>query len=115
MEHRWGQRVNAHVTARVEEASGSAHLARIVDLSISGAFLRIVLPVSTLRPIYVELPAPSQKRGPVVEAHVVRRTEDGVGIEWADLGALPVLQLLAILQPSAQPPAAASAALRQSG
>lgn len=103
MEHRWGARVRTNVTARVDASSHSFHLARLTDLSISGAFLRIGLPVDELHPIHVELaPSGSQKRsGVAIEAYVVRRTDEGVGIEWAEFGPIPVLQLLASLSPYA--------------
>lgn len=116
MEHRWGQRVTTGITALVSEVSGSSHLARVTDLSVSGAFLRISLPVDALNSIAIELLSPNQKRsGLAIEAYVARRTENGVGIEWKELGPPLVRQLLIALQREAAPATESPLPLAQSG
>lgn len=116
MEHRWGQRIATSITARVSEVSGSSHLGRVTDLSVSGAFLRISLPMDVLNPIAIELLPPNQKRnGLAVEAYVARRTENGVGVEWTELGSALVLQLLAASRRDATPATESPLPLAQSG
>ena len=101
MEHRWGQRMAVDFTARVGAEPASRHLARVVDVSISGAFLRIGLPVDDLHAVHIEIPLPGKRRARrVVEAYVVRRAEDGVGVEWADLAPEPVMAMLAAFRPA---------------
>ena len=100
MEHRWGERIATNVTARVGATAGSFHIARLTDLSVSGAFLRLSLPVDELHPIFVEPALNGQKlAGEPLEAYVVRSTPEGVGIEWADFGSQTVLQLIAAHKP----------------
>lgn len=102
MEHRWGQRMPVNVTARVGERPASRHVARVVDVSISGAFLRIGLPVDDLHPVHIEIPTCGRKRSrALIEAYVVRRGEDGVGVEWAEFAPEPVMALLSTLRPTA--------------
>ena len=101
MEHRWGQRMAVDFTARIGAEPTLRHLARVVDVSISGAFLRIGLPVDDLHPVHIEIPLPGKRRARrVVEAYVVRRGEDGVGVEWAELAPEPVMAVLAAFRPT---------------
>jgi hypothetical protein len=91
-----------NVTARVGERPASRHVARVVDVSISGAFLRIGLPVDDLHPVFIEFSTPGSRRARAsIEAYVVRRGNDGVGVEWAELAPKPVMALIAALRPDA--------------
>ena len=61
----------------------------IVSVSISGAFVKTTLPALPLSVILVgfmpETPQRSYSRfAPIIEAHVVRRTEEGIALEWSD-------------------------------
>jgi hypothetical protein len=105
--------MTVNITARVGKKPASRHVARVVDVSISGAFLRIGLPIDDLHPVCIELPVAGQKRSRAsVEAYVVRRGDDGVGVEWSELAPAPVMALIASLRPGAAAPASSIRARR---
>ena len=66
--------------------TGTGH---IVSVSISGAFVKTALPALPLAVILVGFMPERAQRGysrfaPIIEAHVVRRTEEGIALEWCD-------------------------------
>lgn len=85
MEHRWGQRIQVDVAVSLRLADGTLVLARLVDLSVSGALVQTGEPLALLSPVAVlldsYLPEPWAR---TVCGHVVRETFGGVGIEWAE-------------------------------
>jgi hypothetical protein len=92
MEHRWGQRRVVHEPVRLRTAGGMTGTGHIVSVSISGAFVKTALPALPLAVILVrfmpERPQRAYSRfAPIIEAHVVRRTEDGIALEWCDSAA----------------------------
>jgi hypothetical protein len=95
MEHRCGRRVRMSLGARLGSPSRSL-FGRVVDLSLSGAFVALPDPIPEQTRLVVEVAA----RGGFgstpwrVPAHVVRRSESGVGIEWDEFAPWPVLALL---------------------
>lgn len=89
MEHRWGQRRVVHERVHLRTASGMTARGHIVSVSISGAFVKTVLPALPLSVILVSFLPDRWRRGysrfaPIIEAHVVRRTEQGIALEWSD-------------------------------
>jgi hypothetical protein len=61
----------------------------LVSVSISGAFVKTALPALPLSVILVGFKPQRPQRGysrfaPIIEAHVVRRTEEGIALEWCD-------------------------------
>ena len=89
MEHRWGQRRVVHEPVRLRTAGGMTGTGHIVSVSISGAFVKTALPAPPLAVILVrfmpERPQRAYSRfAPIIEAHVVRRTEEGIALEWCD-------------------------------
>jgi hypothetical protein len=87
MEHRWGQRKAVHKLVRVRTRAGVAAQGHITNMSISGAFVNTPLPVPLLSVIEVSFNgAPGKRRAvTVVEAQVVRKTAEGLGLEWCEL------------------------------
>ena len=85
MEHRCGARyeVDLAVYARTHGGVVSC-VGWLRDISVSGGFLRITLPVQALSHISMRLIDADGAFGPRLEGQVVRLSPDGVGIEWCD-------------------------------
>lgn len=95
MEHRWGNRVPLNALVRLATVQGE-HLARLCNLSLSGAFLETRQPLPHLTQLTVELTISPEEaaRKASIGAHVVRTTADGIGIEWSELAPPPVTLIL---------------------
>jgi hypothetical protein len=96
MEHRWGQRhpFDQMVLLR---AAGWRVPARVKDISISGACLRCAIPDPSV--VRVRVDFRRHPRATELVAYVVRRTADGVGVEWGEFGSRAVSRLLAEVSP----------------
>ena len=111
MEHRWGFRQSTDLMVRFAAGPsavgrGAVGTARIVNVSVSGAFLETSAGLRVLSLLYLE-PLTAQ-RGAVpaqIAASVIRRTESGAGVEWAFSGEqhFNVSALLAVLAGHAFP------------
>jgi hypothetical protein len=114
MEHRYGVRYLSAIEVYVRSHSGRvAAPGRLLDVSISGAFVFTSLSIAPLSSIMVEVVsmAAAARRCKPIEAQVIRRTDNGLGIEWKDLTPAALSQLVdsgqltpAVLQHSAQLP-----------
>jgi PilZ domain len=92
MEHRWGERYRVNLTVTVLDTQGRAEIARIRDISASGAFIRCGAP---LQPgARITLHFRRTQSSPVLRAHVTRRGADGVGIEWLEYSPGAIAPLL---------------------
>jgi hypothetical protein len=85
LEHRWGARIRVNIPVRVETTTLPAGNALMKDLSLSGAFIKSDsdLRLHTLVEVGIDLPPPIS-RSAVIKAHVSRKLNEGVGIEWCD-------------------------------
>jgi len=113
MEHRCGQRVRPNAHASVMDGSGWTAFARVRDISASGAFLECPAPRNTVTRVIVRLK--DQRIDTLLAGDVVRRTADGIGIEWGDFApaaVAPLLQRAARLSDSGQPSSARASASR---
>ena len=86
MDHRWGQRQSTDVTVQVVARSGMTGLARVADVSLTGAYLETSVPLRLHSLVYLQ---PSTQHhthinGRRVAANVVRQDELGVGLEWCE-------------------------------
>jgi hypothetical protein len=97
MEHRWGQRRKVDVTVRVGPDPRSLHIARLISVSVSGAFLWTGLPLASSHTIYIG--AGDERLSGLIEGRVVRSTDHGIGVEWSELAPAPVLRMLQALEP----------------
>jgi hypothetical protein len=86
MEHRWGQRKAVHKSVHVRTRAGIAAQAYITNVSISGAFLTTPLPVALFSVLEVSFIGVrgGRRASTVIEAQVVRKTADGLGLEWCE-------------------------------
>jgi hypothetical protein len=85
MEHRSDQRKPAHQRVRVLTAGGIAGRGHILNVSISGAFIRTALPARLLSVIQVAIVVDHRSGvSTIVAAQVVRKTAEGLGLEWCE-------------------------------
>jgi hypothetical protein len=111
MEHRYGVRYLSAIDVYVRSQSGRvAARGRLLDVSISGAFVSTSLSIAPLSSITLEVVsvAAAARRCTPIEAQVIRRTDSGLGIEWKELTPAALSQLVdagqltpAVLQQSA--------------
>jgi hypothetical protein len=96
MEHRWGQRLTVDLAVRVAGRPYNVRAARLVDLSASGAYIKLSADLRLLSRVQIAVALPHRltQPTPMVAAYVVRRGEDGVGVEWCEYAPTPVLELL---------------------
>lgn len=112
MEHRYGVRYLSAIDVYVRSQSGRlAARGRLLDVSISGAFVSTSVSIAPLTSITLEVISVVQsvRRWKPIEAQVIRRTDSGLGIEWKDLTPAALSQLVdggqlapAVLQHSAR-------------
>jgi hypothetical protein len=95
LEHRWGERIRVNIPVRVETNQLSGVNGCMQDLSLSGAFMKSDsdLRLHTLIEVSIALPPPSTRTA-VIKAHVSRKFEEGVGIEWYDFAPNIIRDLL---------------------
>ena len=84
MEHRWGSRKELSLRVELQRTGFDPVRARIEDLSLSGAKIRLSVPLPALARWNVRIGEH------VVPAWIVRRIDHGVGVEWCDF-AHPVI------------------------
>jgi hypothetical protein len=96
MEHRWGQRLAVDLAVRVAGRPYSVRAARLVDLSSSGAYIKVCADLRLLSRVQIAIALPHRltQPTPMVAAYVVRRGKEGFGLEWCEYAPKPVLELL---------------------
>jgi PilZ domain len=95
MEHRWGERVRVNIPVHVSAAAVAGFGGRMKNLSLSGALVKsdCELRLHSLIEVHIELPPPSPRIA-IVKAHVSRKLNEGVGIEWCEFASTVVKDLL---------------------
>ena len=85
MEHRWGQRVRLDVPIRIKGKTLDWVSGRLIDLSVSGAFIEVDIDIRILCNIQISMILPHQLSPTVtpLDSHVIRKKLLGIGIEWA--------------------------------
>jgi hypothetical protein len=96
MEHRWGQRLAVDLAIRVAARPYKVRAARLVDLSVSGAYIEVCADLRLLSRVRIALALPDRLTHPtpMVPAYVARKGKDGVGLEWCESAPKAVLELL---------------------
>jgi len=87
MERRWGNRVELDENVTVMRDGELVGVARLQELSLSGAFLRAKWRLPLLARVHVEVPrirGERRSRDTMVEAFVARQSDDGMGLEWCE-------------------------------
>jgi hypothetical protein len=86
MEHRWGQRVRVDIPVRLEIPPASVVAGRILDLSVSGAWISGELEQHLSAEIAVVFePQPGSSSLHRIPAFVARARLEGIGVEWREL------------------------------
>ena len=80
--------------------SRSAGTGRVLNVSLTGAYLETLVPLRLLSVIHLELDTPTSHAGSArtVSGTVVRRDGRGVGLEWLDenRGFVDIFQMSAV-------------------
>jgi hypothetical protein len=86
MEHRWGHRQTAHQPVRLLTVGGVAGYGYILNVSVSGAFVQTPLPARTLSLLHITFVSQNRRFCAIrkASAQVVRKTADGLGLEWCE-------------------------------
>jgi hypothetical protein len=94
IEHRWGRRVRVNIPVWAAVSSSEIEC-RLKNLSLSGALMKSEheFRLNTLIEIIISLPRPAEGRA-TVKAHVTRKLNEGVAIEWCDFAPHAVKELL---------------------
>ncbi|MGH8295491.1 MAG: PilZ domain-containing protein [Steroidobacteraceae bacterium] len=111
MEHRWGFRYLLDMSVRLERLPNLVALARLRNLSSSGAYIETGAAPAVASRVLLELGCRADPGGGRcrIPAYVVRRDERGIGVEWCEFASRPVLTLIATgWQAHALPPARSS-------
>jgi hypothetical protein len=92
IEHRWGVRVRVNIPVKVSARASAGVDGCLKNVSLSGALIKAdcELPLHTLIEITIKL-SPSLH---VIKAHVSRKLNEEVGIEWCEFAPRAVKELL---------------------
>lgn len=87
MEHRWGNRIPVDIAVRISARPGMIGVGRILDLSVSGAWIaaRLNLPVLARVMIVPSSTLVRRQEALSIEAYVSRTSQEGFGVEWHEL------------------------------
>jgi hypothetical protein len=96
MEHRWGERIAVDIPIKLAVRPYSVRSAHLMNLSLSGAYIKTGFDMRLLARIQVviELPLRFKHATPVISAYIARKLLDGCGVEWCEFAPQPVLELL---------------------
>ena len=86
MEHRWGARIRADLAVRLLVKPAGIGSGRILDLSLTGAFVQTELSLPALSTVYLEPVGLERgaRRSQRIAACVIRCGPIGFGLEWCD-------------------------------
>jgi len=88
MEHRWGQRVRVDIPVRLEVSPATIVAGRILDLSVSGAWISGELEQhlsAEIAVVFEPLAGSSAPHLHRIPAFVTRARLEGIGVEWREL------------------------------
>jgi len=102
MDHRWGTRAPVSVPVKIYCAYAAIGMGRVIDLSVSGAFVRTARVPQLMTQVELCSFLASGPHLAALEGYVVRRTRFGFGIEWIELAPEAVCTLLQDLRAERQ-------------
>jgi hypothetical protein len=103
MEHRWGMRIELHCPVILGDGDAAVAAGRLINASISGALIGTEAKLPALTPITVTIQTGgSADRCLTLSACVVRTEPGAIGVEWRDMAAQPLVDLLHEVQREAQ-------------
>jgi hypothetical protein len=83
MEHRWGNREPTNVAVNFV-VYGTTGAGRVLNVSLTGAYLETSIPPRLLSVVYLQLARTASAAAECIAATVVRRDPWGVGLEWCE-------------------------------
>ena len=94
IEHRWGRRFRVNISVRAA-VSSSEFDCRLKNLSLSGALMKSEhdFRLNTLIEVIINLPLLAEGRA-TLKAHVTRKLNQGVAIEWCEFAPHAIKELL---------------------
>ena len=105
MDHRWGHRIAVDLPIRVMHPGISrCEPGRLSNVSLGGALIMSPLDstVGSRLQLSITIPSGDDSYESVIDAYLVRRSEPGLGIEWAEFAPLEVIDLVRALPPNAE-------------
>jgi hypothetical protein len=86
MEHRWGCREVTDVAVRFLALPKTIGSGRVLNISVTGAFMETALDLRVMSLIYLEptVWVPTEGRTKRIAASVVRKSSTGAGLEWCE-------------------------------
>ena len=96
MEHRWGVRTQVDIAVRLAGNSLTVLDGRLVNVSLSGAFITLGCAVNLLSCLDIQILAPRGTRHTSVKipACVIRRGPNGIGVEWFEFAGPAIREVL---------------------
>jgi PilZ domain-containing protein len=94
VEHRWGQRKSINASVQLRTQGGIVALGRLLNASLSGAFVQTPLRVPPLSRVLLIIPVESSHVTAQVEGLIVRHTDSGMGLEWSEFAGEKIVALL---------------------
>jgi hypothetical protein len=92
LDHRWGRRRVTDAQVRFFAQPGTFGMGRVTNVSVTGAFLETAVNLPLETTVHVEsLETVNNTARRRMVGNVVRRSEKGVGIEWAQAASNAVL------------------------
>jgi hypothetical protein len=94
IEHRWGRRFRVNIPVRAAVSSSKIDC-RLRNLSLSGALMKSDhnFRLNSLIDVFIGLPLPAVGHA-TVKAHVTRKLDEAVAIEWCEFAPPAVKELL---------------------
>jgi hypothetical protein len=95
LEHRWGERVRVNIPVHVSAAALTGVDGCMKNLSLSGALMKsdCDFRLHSLVEVRIEMSTPAPRIA-VVKAHVSRKLQEGVAVEWCEFAPNVVKDLL---------------------
>ena len=102
MEHRWGERVEVDIPVQVSVPPHALGIGRIVNISISGAWILGRFRLSPLARALVvfDLLLAGQRESLPLACYVARVQPEGIGVEWRELAPQILSDLMLLASPA---------------
>jgi hypothetical protein len=86
MDHRWGKRQSTNLEVRVFAPSGKTGKGRVINVSLTGAYLETQVPLCPHSLVYLRSPSQDIAASDAIHiaANVVRFGAHGFGLEWCE-------------------------------
>jgi PilZ domain-containing protein len=105
MDHRWGHRIAVDLPIRVMHPGISrCEPGTLSNVSLGGALIMSPLDstVGSRLQLSITIASGEDSYESVIDAYLVRRSEPGLGIEWAEFAPMEVIDLVRAVPPDAE-------------